>query len=238
LTPIVRTETQETFMSDNPVLDAITSRQSIRAFTDQPVSREQVEELLRAARWAPSGSNIQPWKVHVLQGPARDRVVAAVMQAFEADPDCADREYEYYPTDWFEPYIGRRRACGWGLYNAVGVERGDREGMKRQRARNYAFFDAPVGLMFTIEKRLNKGSWMDLGMFLQTLMIAARGLGLDSCAQAAFADYHVAIRGELDIPDSETLVCGMGIGYRVDDAPENLWRTDREDISAFTTWHE
>lgn len=222
----------------NSVLDAIRSRQSIRAFSDRPVSKDDIETLLEVARWAPSGSNIQPWKVHVLTGAARDRLVSTVMAAFEADPDCSDREYEYYPTDWFEPYIGRRRACGWGLYNAVGVERGDREGMKRQRARNYSFFDAPVAMMFTIEKRLNKGSWMDLGMFLQSIMVAARGIGLDSCAQAAFADYHEAIRKELGIPDSETVVCGMGIGYRVPDAPENVWRTGREDVGVFTLWHE
>lgn len=222
----------------NPVFDAIRTRQSIRAFTDRPVSRAEIEKLLEVARWAPSGSNIQPWKVHVLTGDARTRMVDAVMAAFEADPDCSDREYEYYPTDWFEPYIGRRRACGWGLYNAVGVERGDREGMKRQRARNYAFFDAPVAMMFTIEKRLNTGSWMDLGMFLQSIMVAARGIGLDTCAQAAFADYHVAIREQLGIPDTEIVVCGMGIGYRVADAPENVWRTDREEVGAFTAWHE
>tara|TARA_R110000787_G_scaffold137458_25_gene250868 strand:+ start:14007 stop:14696 length:690 start_codon:yes stop_codon:yes gene_type:complete len=223
--------------SENPAFDAITSRQSIRAFTDQPVDTGQIEELLRVARWAPSGSNIQPWKLHVLTGDARDRLVAAVMEAFEADPDCSDREYEYYPTDWYDPYITRRRACGWGLYNAVGVQRGDSAGMKRQRARNYSFFDAPVGMIFTIEKRLNTGSWMDLGMFLQSLMIAARAAGLDTCAQAAFADYHAAIRTVLPIDEGEIVVCGLGLGYRDATAPENQWRTDREEVDVFTTWH-
>lgn len=221
----------------DPVFDAITSRQSIRAFTDQTVSPDQIHELLKIARWAPSGSNIQPWKLHVLTGDARDRLVSAVMQAFETDPDCSDREYEYYPTDWYDPYITRRRACGWGLYNAVGVKRGDSEGMKRQRARNYSFFDAPVGMIFTIEKRLNTGSWMDLGMFLQSLMIAARAVGLDTCAQAAFADYQSAIRTVLPIDDGEIVVCGLGLGYRDTTAPENQWRTDREDVDLFTTWH-
>jgi nitroreductase len=220
------------------VVEAITSRHSVRAFLDRPVERDTVHRVLDAARWAPSGSNTQPWRVYVTLGEARQRLAAAVLAAFHEAPDLGEREYEYYPTDWYEPYLGRRRACGWGLYGAVGVRKGDREGTARQRARNYEFFNAPVGLVFTIERRLNTGSWMDLGMFLQSLMLAARGEGLHTCAQAAFADYHRVLREHLPIGEAEIVVCGMALGYRDPDAPENLWRTDRDPVETFTHWAE
>jgi nitroreductase len=220
------------------VVEAITSRHSVRAFLDRPVERDTVHRVLDAARWAPSGSNTQPWRVYVTLGEARQRLAAAVLAAFHEAPDLGEREYEYYPTDWYEPYLGRRRACGWGLYGAVGVGKGDREGTARQRARNYVFFDAPVGLVFTVERRLNTGSWMDLGMFLQSLMLAARGEGLHTCAQAAFADYHRVLREHLPIGQAEIVVCGMALGYRDPDAPENLWRTDRDPVETFTHWAE
>ena len=216
--------------------DAIRSRHSVRAFLDKPVARDVVEHILDVARYAPSGTNTQPWKVCVLAGPVKEALSADILADHEVNPEREEREYEYYPTDWYEPYLGRRRACGWGLYGSLGIERGEKERMHAQRGRNYVFFDAPIGLMFSIERRLNTGSWMDLGMFIQNVMLSARGQGLHTCPQAAFANYHRIIRRHLPIPDDEIVVCGMAMGYRDPDAPENIWRTDREPVSSFTRW--
>ncbi len=218
------------------VAEAITSRHSVRAFLDQPVSRETIEHLLDLARYAPSGTNTQPWHVYVLGGDVKKNLSAAILADHAENDERDEREFEYYPTDWYEPYLARRRACGWGLYGSVGIERGDKERMRAQRARNYIFFDAPVGLLFSIERRLNTGSWMDLGMFIQNVMLAARGESLHTCPQAAFANYHSIIRRYLPIPDDEIVVCGMAAGYRDPDAPENIWRTDREPVTSFTQW--
>jgi nitroreductase len=216
--------------------DAIRSRHSVRSFLDRPVSREAIEHILDVARYAPSGTNIQPWQVYVLGGEAKQALSADILADHESNPEREEREYEYYPTDWYEPYLSRRRACGWGLYGSLGIERGQKERMHAQRARNYIFFDAPVGLIFTIERRLNTGSWMDLGMFMQNVMLSARGQGLHTCPQAAFANYHSIIRHHLPVPDEEIVVCGMAVGYRNPDASENIWRTDREPVSRFTRW--
>lgn len=214
--------------------DAITSRQSVRRFSDEPVPRETLRHLLDVARYAPSGTNTQPWHVYALGGAARDAFCAEIMADYEANGERAQREYDYYPTDWFEPFLGRRRACGWGLYGALGITRENKAGMSEQRGRNYVFFGAPVGLIFTINRRLNVGSWMDLGMFLQNVMIAARAQGLHTCAQASFANYPDIVRRHLDIPDEELVVCGMAVGYGEMQAPENLWRTEREPVEGFT----
>lgn len=216
--------------------DAIRSRHSVRSFLDRPVPRESIEHILDVARYAPSGTNTQPWQVYVLAGEVKEALSAEILADLDANPEREEREYEYYPTDWFEPYLGRRRACGWGLYGSLGIERGQKERMHAQRARNYQFFDAPVGLIFTIERRLNTGSWMDVGMFLQNVMLSARGQGLHTCPQAAFANYHRIIRRHLPVADEEIVVCGMAIGHRNPHAPENIWRTDRDPVAGFTRW--
>ena len=216
--------------------DAIRSRHSVRSFLDRPVSREAIEHILDVARYAPSGTNTQPWRVYVLGGDIKEALSADILADYEAHPEREEREYEYYPTDWYEPYLSRRRACGWGLYGSLGIERGQRDRMSVQRARNYVFFDAPVGLIFAIERRLNTGSWMDLGMFMQNVMLCARGQGLHTCPQAAFANYHSLIRRHLAVSDEEIVVCGMAVGYRNPHAPENIWRTDRDPVSGFTRW--
>lgn len=216
--------------------EAITSRHSVRAFLPHPVGRETVHHLLDVARYAPSGTNTQPWQVYVTGGRIKEAVCREILADYEINDERQEREYEYYPTDWFEPYIGRRRACGWGLYGSLGIQRGEKDRMRAQRGRNYVFFDAPVGLIFAIERRLNTGSWMDLGMFLQNVMLSARGQGLHTCPQAAFANYHRILRRHLPIPDEQIVVCGMALGYRDPRAPENIWRTDREPVESFTRW--
>jgi len=219
------------------VRDAIASRRSVRAFLDKPVARQTIEDILALATRAPSGSNIQPWKVTVLSGDAKRRLVKRLMAARAAGAT-PNNEYNYYPVAWREPYIGRRRATGWGLYGLLGIKREDKDKMAAQHDRNFVFFDAPVGLIFTIDRDMEQGSWLDYGMFLQSIMVAARGYGLDTCPQAAFCGYHDIIEDELSIPDTQMLVCGMSLGYADPEAPVNTFWTERESINDFTEFRE
>lgn len=217
--------------------EAIETRRSIRGFLPRPVPRETIERLLALASRAPSGSNTQPWKVRVLTGAALERLTRALSAAHYAEEPEA-REYNYYMVNWREPYLGRRRKVGWQLFTLTGVARGDREASLKQRGRNYIFFGAPVGLVFTIERDLEQGSWLDYGMFLQTLMIAARGRGLDTCPQASIANYPDIVRRELGIPEGELVVCGMALGYADPDEPANALWSEREPVSGFATFHD
>lgn len=219
---------------------AITSRRSIRAFLDQPVDRDEIARILDVAARAPSGTNTQPWKVYVLTGAARQRLSSAILRA-AADPSQADlhhEEYPYYPRQWVAPYIDRRRKVGWDLYGLLGLSRDNKAGMAAQHARNYAFFDAPVGLIFTIDRIMEQGSWLDYGMFLQNIMVAARGRGLDTCPQAAFTQYHRIIAAELDLPQHEMVVCGMALGYADPGRIENTLETEREPSHGFARFME
>ena len=212
---------------------AITTRRSVRAFLPTPVPQATVEEILAVASRAPSGTNTQPWHVRVVAGERKAAVAAAVLHAHDHEQGEHVEEYAYYPVQWQEPYLGRRRAIGWELYRLVGIERGDKAGMHRQHGRNYQFFDAPVGLFFTIDRGLERGSWLDYGMFLQNVMVAARARGLDTCPQAAFLRFHRVIARELALPDNEMLVCGMSLGYADPDAPENRLITERAPATDF-----
>jgi nitroreductase len=217
--------------------EALATRRSVRAFLPTPIDRATVEELLALAARAPSGTNIQPWKVRVVAGETRVRLSNAILAALDRDgPEKHKREWNYYPVNWREPYLGRRRKIGWDLYGLVGIRKGDFEGTERQRRRNFVFFDAPVGFIFTLDEDLEIGSWLDLGIFLGSLMIAARGRGLDTCPQAAFADMHAVIRQELGIPQNEIIICGMALGYPDPAAPENRLVTERAPVREFTTF--
>jgi nitroreductase len=214
---------------------AITSRRSIRAFLPTPVAREDIEAILEVAARAPSGTNTQPWKVHVLTGGARERLSSAVLAAY-ADPRVArehTEEYAYYPREWISPFVDRRRKVGWDLYALLGLTRDDKAGMAAQHGRNYRFFDAPVGLIFTIDRVLEQGSWLDYGMFLQNVMVAARGRGLDTCPQAAFTQFHRIIEAELGLPANEMVVCGMALGHADPARIENTLVTERESVASF-----
>lgn len=214
--------------------EAITSRKSVRRFLPTPVPRETVEHVLEVAARAPSGHNVQPWRVYALAGEPLAKLGDAVLHAARTEADKHLPEYEYYPTKWVEPYIGRRRATGFGLYAALGIARDDAARREAQMLRNYVFFDAPVGLMVTLDRRLETGSFMDLGMFIQSIMIAARGQGLHTCAQAAFAWYHKVVRAHLPLADHELLTCGISLGVEDPAAPENAFITTREPVEAFT----
>lgn len=210
----------------------IRSRRSIRSFLPDPVDDDTVQALLELASRAPSGTNTQPWKVHVVRGAARNQLCDEIVAAFLADADYSE-EYDYAPTRWGAPYQSRRRATGWGLYGALGIEKGDTDRMQAQHARNFRFFDAPVGMFITIDRDLAVGSWVDIGLFLQTLMLGARGKGLDSCPQQAFARFHKIIQKRLAIPENEMVVCGFALGYADMSAPENHFVPDREPVAEF-----
>jgi nitroreductase len=219
---------------------AIASRRSIRAFLPTPVAREDIEQILELSARAPSGTNIQPWKVYVLTGAAKERLSAAILAAHQ-DPALARQhteEYNYYPREWVSPYIERRRKIGWDLYALLGLTRDNKEGMSAQHGRNYRFFDAPVGFIFTIDRVLEQGSWLDYGMFIENIMIAARGRGLDTCPQAAFTPYHRIIAEQLQLPESEQVVCGMALGYADPGKIENSLVTEREPVSCFARFLE
>lgn len=220
------------------VAEAILTRRSVRAFLPTPVPRATVARILETAARAPSGSNMQPWKVTVVTGTARARLSAAIHEARAHEPDAHVEEYQIYPETWREPYLSRRRENGWGLYGLVGITRGEKDKMWRQHGRNYDFFGAPVGMIMTIDRDLGTGSWVDFGTFLQNIMLAARGEGLHTCPQGAFAQFHRVIRRELDLPDHEVVICGMALGHEDESAPENRLRTPRMPLDAFVRFRE
>ena len=221
---------------------AITSRMSTRAFTQAPVSRDTITAILEVASRAASGTNTQPWRAYVLQGASRNSLVdkvCAVHDAIRANPGLAAEyreEYAYYPEKWVSPYIERRRENGWGLYGLLGIGKTDKDKMHAQHQRNYRFFDAPVGLMFTIDRVLNSGSMVDYGMFLQSIMVAARGRGLHTCPQAAWNGFAKIILPHIGAGPDEMLVCGMALGYADETALVNTFNTPREPVADFTRW--
>jgi nitroreductase len=214
---------------------AITSRASVRAFLPTSVPREVIEDILRVAARSPSGTNTQPWNVWVLTGETK-LALSRKLQAAHNDPAVAathTEDYAYYPTQWQSPFIERRRKVGWDLYSLLGLTKTDKAGMHAQHGRNYDFFDAPVGLMFTIDRVMQQGSWLDYGMFMQSLMVAARGRGLDTCPQAAFNQYHRIILPHIGAPAEHRLVCGMSLGYADTSAVANTLTTEREAVANF-----
>ena len=219
---------------------AITSRRSIRAFLPTPVAREDIEAILDVAARAPSGTNTQPWKVYVLTGAAKERLSSEILRAHN-DPTPGrehTEEYAYYPREWVSPYIDRRRKVGWDLYSLLGLTRDNKAGMHAQHGRNYRFFDAPVGMVFTIDRIMEQGSWLDYGMFLQNIMVAARGRGLDTCPQAAFTPFRRIIAKELGLPDNEMVVCGMSLGFADMGRIENSLVTERVPVNEFARFIE
>jgi Nitroreductase len=218
--------------------EALRTRRSVRAFLPQPVPRSEVEDLLALASRSPSGSNIQPWKVHVFSGALKQRITRTILEALDRDgPSRYKREWNYYPVNWREPYLGRRRKIGWDMYGLLGIPKGDFERTEQQRRHNYEFFGAPAGMIFTLEEDMEIGSWLDLGIFIGSLTIAARGRGLDTCPQAAFADFHTLIRPVLGIPESQIIICGMALGYADPDATINRLATERAGLEHYASFN-
>ncbi len=218
--------------------EAIESRRSVRAFLPDPVDESTIRTILEVASRAPSGTNMQPWRVYVTSGVLKQRLTDAILNSGIRAEKAKWDEYKYYPDQFFEPYYARRRAVGFALYSTLGIGRRDVNQMREQHDRNFVFFDAPVGMIFTIDRRLNQGSWIDYGMFLQNIMVAARARGLHTCPQAAFAPYHNQIRPVLDIPPEEIVVCGMALGYEDPSKPENQLRTERAPLDEWVVFRD
>jgi nitroreductase len=219
------------------VAEALVARKSVRAFTDDMVSKEKITELLTLAGCAPSGVNTQPWRVAVITGEVKQRLQEKMVAAAEAG-EKSSIAYQYYPVTWREPYKSRRKACGLLMYSTLQITREDTERQQQQWFANYRAFDAPVMLLFFIDKDLAEGSYIDYGMFLQSLMLAAVGQGLATCPQAALAEYPHIVKEVLGYDDSTTLLCGIALGYEDETALVNSYRTSREDVSTFTQFFD
>jgi nitroreductase len=215
------------------VKDAIHTRHSIRRFLVKPVSADTVREILDLAARAPSGTNVQPWKVYALAGQKKEALGRAITEKYLAS-GFEKTDFEYYPKEWVEPWISRRRKVGADLYALLGIVKGDKKRMTEQWIRNYRFFDAPVGLIFTIDRIFGSGMLLDYGIFMENLMLAARAFGLDTCPQAAFTDFQQTIQQTLGFPENERVICGMALGYADPDAPENQLRTERAPAKEFS----
>lgn len=212
-------------------------RHSTRAFLDKPVARETITAILDVARWAPSGVNTQPWLVAVVSGAKKEQIGTTLLAARQnKEPERPD--YAYYPKQWDEPYKSRRKASGLALYAALGIAKEDTDARLKAWNYNYRFFGAPVGLLFFLDRALSQGSWVDMGMFVENVMLAARAHGLETCPQASLAEYPDLVRGILGMPESRALVCGMALGYADTAHPVNQYRTAREPVSVFTSWHD
>jgi nitroreductase len=219
------------------VVEAITSRASVRAYLDRPLARDEVERLLDAARWSPSGVNTQPWRVEVVSGAAKQRLGDRLEAARRAG-EAARPDYDYYPAEWSEPYRGRRKACGLALYGALDIGREDHERQMAAWCANYHFFGAPIGLLIFVDRKMGHGSWIDCGMFIQSILLTARSMGLGSCPQASLAEYPDLVREELSVGDDQLLLCGIALGHADPEAPVNQYRTDRIAVAELSRWHE
>jgi len=215
--------------------EAVTSRRSIRAFTDQAVEDETIRTILADASRAASGTNIQPWHVTVLQGQPLQDLIDAVQAAFDAGESSKDEKY--YPAEFVEPYLARRRKIGWDMYGLVGIERGQYEKMAAQARQNYEFFKAPVGMIFSMHETMSYGGWLDLGLFMGNVMTLAREHGLHTCPQAAWREFEPVVHEALGLPEDRRVIVGMALGYEDTSHVINELRTDRADLDEFVDFH-
>ena len=219
------------------ISEAIRKRKSIRAYQDKEVEREIITRILDTARFAPSGANSQPWQVAVVSGETKEQIAGALVAAFRSGKG-EDCDYDYYPQKWQDPFKKRRIACGAQLYETLGIERKDREARLRQWEANYRGFGAPAMLFFFLDPSLAIGSYMDSGMFIQSVMLAAMDEGLATCPQAALSGYASIVKDILGYPGDTILLCGMALGYEEKEALVNSYRTPREDVETFTTFFD
>ena len=219
------------------VIDALQQRKSTRAFLPQPVDKEKIITILQVARHAPSGTNAQPWQVAVVSGKKKTELAKAMENAFRENGQ-GSMDYHYYPLEWHEPFKKRRVTCGAQLYAALNIERHDKERRLEQWVANYRAFDAPVVLFFFLDPTMQKGSFLDFGMFIQSLMLAAVEEGLGTCAQASLGQYPELVKDFLGYGRETILLCGMALGYEDKDAPVNNYRTEREEVEIFTRFFE
>ena len=218
------------------ITEAIKGRISTRAFLDQEVSRDVIEAILRTARWAPSGGNTQPWEVAVVTGDRKREIGDRMVEALRSG-DKGHADYQYYAHKFPEPYRTRRCVCGMALYESLGIERSDKEARAGHWEKNYSGLDAPVEFFFFVDEALELGSWVDTGMFIQSVMLAARAHGLETCPQAALAEYPDIVQEVLVLPSEKKLICGVAMGYPDREAPVNNYRTERAPVDEFTRWY-
>jgi nitroreductase len=215
---------------------AICGRKAVRRFLDRAVEKALVMEILDLARLAPSNSNTQPWKVYALAGEVKSLLSAALCDAHANRPEQYSPCYRHFPDELGAQYQERQNSFATEYYRSLGIPRSDSAGRAVQTGQNFRFFGAPIGFIFTIDSALERGSWLDYGMFLQTIMLAAKARGLDTCPQISFVKYHEIIRKHLAIPPCETVVCGMSMGYADQTAPVNSLGLPREPVDAFTSF--
>ena len=226
----------------NLVEQTILERHSVRAFTDQAVSDACVRDILQKAARAPSGTNTQPWKVYVVKGETKQQITEQVISAVNSVHQGHTLKsefvapYLYYPEQWFDPYLKRRRENGWGMYHVLGITKDNKAGMHLQQLRNFQFFDAPVGLFFTTHRALEAGAKMAIAMLMQNIMLLAKAQGMDTCPQASWNDYHQIIMPILGADEDEQLICGMSLGYADTEDKINQYLTSREDVDSFATF--
>jgi nitroreductase len=201
------------------------------------VEPEKITRILEAARYAPSGVNTQPWQVAVVSGQSKQRLQQRLEAAFR-NGDKSQMAYQYYPVSWEQPYKGRRLACGLALYGVLGIAREDKQRQLDQQAANFRAFDAPVMLLFFMDPVMSTGSYLDYGMFLQSVMLAAVEEGLATCPQASLAEYPQVVKQELGYPEDAVLLCGMALGYAAEDDIINSYRTARESVETFTRFFD
>ena len=218
------------------VSDALLQRKSVRAYLDKDVSKAQIEKILNLAKHAPSGVNTQPWKVAVVMGKSKLVLQDKLLKAFQKNAPI-DMDYQYYPLKWKTPYTQRRASCGLQLYQALSIKKEDKTRRQEQWAANYRAFDAPIMMFFYMDDVMQAGSYLDFGMFLQSIMISATAEGLATCAQGALAQYSSIVKESLDIPKDTILLCGMSLGYEDTSAPINQYRTPRLDLNEFVQFH-
>lgn len=219
------------------VSEALETRKSVRAFTNQSVEKALIKEILTLAGNAPSGANTQPWITHVLMGESKDNLQAQVEDAFRAGKK-EKMDYQYYPLEWSEPFRTRRKECGLNMYSALSITRKDKQRQQQQWAANYRAFDAPVMLLFSMDGALETGSYLDFGLFLQSVMLLAIEFGLATCPQVALVEYPSIIKPFLKISSDSQLVCGMAMGYEDKTAKVNSYRTARKEIADWVTFLE
>ncbi len=217
------------------ISEAIVTRRSVRAFRPDPVPLETVKRMLTLAARAPSGGNLQPWKVYVLAGETRDELVRRVAQARKDMPMGEAPEYHIYPPHLTEPYRTRRFRVGEQMYAAVGIPREDKAARLEFFARNWEFFGAPVGMIFTIDRQMQPGQWADLGMFLMNIMLLAREHGLHATPQEAWAVWHRVIRAYVKVPENEMIFCGMAVGHADETHPVNAFDSERAPLEEYVT---
>ena len=215
------------------VSEAIDTRLTCRAFTNELPNKNIITSIIERAKRAPSGGNLQPWRMWVVSGQPLEEFKKDIAEKIKDNPMGEGTEYNIYPPNLKEPYESRRREVGRSMYEVLNIPKEDKAGRMKQFMRNFEFFGAPIALFFAIDREMQEGQWSDLGMFIQSIMLLAREEGLHTAPQEAWAIWYKTVNKFLDIPEELMLFCGMGIGFADENDPINTFRSKREEIDDF-----